>query len=113
MSSTPEFIEFVNEQLRMFPNRRYRKMFGDYMFYINDKPILLICDDTVYVKILPEISVLMQNASTGIPYEGSKEHYILDIEDPVLTEKVIAILESITPLPKPKKPTRSSKIQHK
>lgn len=104
MSSSIDFIEFVNEQLRMYPNRRYRKMFGDYMFYINDKPLLLICDDTVYIKKLPEIADLMQNANSGIPYKGAKEHYILDIEDLDLCEQIINIIEPITPLPKPKKP---------
>ena len=108
MSTTPDFIEFVNEQLRMFPNRRYRKMFGEYIFYINDKPVLLICDNTVYVKILPEIADLMQNATKKLPYEGTKEHYVLDIEDTELSAKVITILESITPLPKPRKRTKNS-----
>lgn len=109
MSTTPEFIEFVNEQLRMFPNRRYRKMFGEYMFYVNDKPVLIICNDTVYIKKLPELSTLMHDASTGFPYKGAKEHYVLDIEDSNLCEQAINIIEPITPLPKPKKPRTKAK----
>ena len=56
-------------------------MFGEYMVYVNAKPVLLVCDDTVYVKILDVVSNDLADASKGIPYKGSKEHYILDIDD--------------------------------
>lgn len=80
-------------------------MFGEYMVYVNDKPVLLVCDNTVYVKKLPEIEELMSDAECGVPYDGAKEHYILDIEDRELTAKVVEILEQITPVPK-KKPKK-------
>lgn len=75
-------------------------MFGEYMVYVNDKPVLLVCDNTVYVKKLPEIEELMSDAECGVPYDGAKEHYILDIENRELTAKVVEILEQITPIPK-------------
>lgn len=103
MATTVDYIEFVCEQLAGAGAVRYRKMFGEYMVYVNDKPLLLVCDNTVFVKILPELSELMSGAQTALPYEGGKEHYILDIEDKELTLTVIAILEPITPLPKPQK----------
>ncbi len=103
MATTIDYIEFVCEHIKNYAVR-YKKMFGEYMVYLNDKPILLVCDNTVYVKKLNEIASLMENSETGFPYNGAKEHYILDIEDDELTEKVIKILKEITPLPKlPKK----------
>lgn len=103
MATTVDYIEFVCEQIAGVGAVRYRKMFGEYMVYVNDKPILLVCDNTVFVKILSELSALMAGAETALPYEGGKPHYILDIENKALTLAVIAILEPITPLPKPKK----------
>lgn len=103
MSTTLEFIEYVCQQVEDTGSIRYRKMFGEYMVYINDKPILLVCDNTVYVKKLDCLNNFMVNAPTGIPYKGAKEHYILDIDDRSLSEKIIHILEPITPLPKSKK----------
>ena len=41
----------------------------------------------------------MADAAVGCPYDGAKEHYILDIDDTALTTQVIAILEPITPVP--------------
>lgn len=77
-------------------------MFGEYMVYVNDKPVLLVCDNTVFVKKLPEIEELMSCAECGMPYDSAKEHYILDIEDRELTAKAVEILEQITPVPKKK-----------
>ncbi len=103
MATSLDYIEFVCDQIHGNYSVRYKKMFGEYMIYVNDKPILLVCDNTVYVKKLKEISELMKDSDSGLPYNGAKEHYILDIENVELTENVINILERITPLPKKKK----------
>ena len=103
MATSQDYIEFVCGQIKGDYSVRYKKMFGEYMVYANDKPILLVCDNCVYVKILNELSDLMSDADRGIPYDGSKEHYILDIENSDLVSKVIEVLERITPLPKPRK----------
>ena len=100
MATSKEYIEFVCEQLAGTENVRYRKMFGEYMVYVNDKPILLVCDNTVMVKKLPEIAELMADAECGYPYDGAKEHYILDIENRELVRNAVEILERITPVPK-------------
>ncbi len=103
MATSAEYIEYVCERIREFENPRYRKMFGEYMVYVNDKPILLVCDDTVFVKQLDCISESMRNASKGYPYKGAKEHYILDVDNTFLLQEVITEVERVTPLPKPKK----------
>lgn len=103
MASSVEYLEFVCEQIAGVGAVRYRKMFGDYMVYVNDKPVLLVCDNTAYVKKLPQLAGRMAGAECGVPYDGAKEHYILDIENAPLAKDVAALLESVTPLPKPKK----------
>lgn len=103
MGTSSEYIEFVCEQVKDTGEIRYKKMFGEYMVYVNDKPILLVCDNTVYVKKLAELELLMANTETGVPYAGAKEHYILDIENQERCKKVITILEQLTPIPKPRK----------
>lgn len=100
MATSKEYIEFVCEQLDGIENVTYKKMFGEYMVYVNAKPLLIVCDNTVMVKKAPELASLMESAPDGIPYEGAKVHYILDIENRELVRSVIAVLEPITPLPK-------------
>jgi TfoX/Sxy family transcriptional regulator of competence genes len=107
MATTTDFIEYVLDQARGPWELRYRKMFGEYMVYVNEKPILLVCDNTVFVKMLPELKPLMEDAETGFPYEGAKEHWVLNIDNSRFTAEAIAVLEPLTPLPKPKKPKQA------
>lgn len=108
MASSAEFIEFVYDQVAAAGAVRYRKMFGDYMVYCDDKPVLLVCDDTVYVKQIPEtLTVFAAHGVTpdaGIPYTGARPHYILDIENSDLAVDMTRMLARVLPLPKPKKP---------
>jgi len=103
MATSLDYIEYVTAQVNDCGMVRYKKMFGEYMVYVNDKPILLVCDNTVFVKILPCLDGLMVDADKGFPYDGAKEHYILDIDNAKLSREVVAALEPITPLPKPRK----------
>ncbi len=103
MATSEEYIEFVCEQINDVGIVRFKKMFGEYMIYVNDKPMLLVCDSTVYVKKLDCIDELMREADRGYPYKGAKEHYILDIEDTDFCKEIVEILEKVTPIPKPKK----------
>ena len=77
-------------------------MFGVYMVYIDDKPLLLVCDNTVYVKKLDILAEIIRDSELGVPYDGAKEHYILDIDNIPLCENVISVLKPITSVPKKK-----------
>ena len=103
MATSVDYIEFVCQQLAGAPGLRYKKMFGEYMVYVNDKPVLLVCDNTVYVKKVAAVADALRSAAVGIPYQGAKEHYILDIEDIPLAQAVVSTLERVTPLPKKRK----------
>ena len=103
MATTEAYLTFLLQQLEGISGISSKKMFGEYLIYCNGKPVLTVCDNTVFVKKVPELAALMANAAVGCPYEGAKENYILDIDDTALTAQVIATLEPITPLPKKRK----------
>ena len=103
MATSVDFIEYVCDQIRGVGDIRYRKMFGEYMVYVNDRPIFLVCDNTVYIKKVDCLADRMKDADTGVPYEGSKEHYILDIDNREFSSEMADILKEIIPIPKPKK----------
>ena len=103
MATTLDYVEYVCGQIDGVGAVRHKKMFGEYMVYVNDKPILLVCDNTVYVKILPCIGDLCAGCDKGFPYNGAKWHYIFDIEDAEYAKQVVAALEPVTPVPKPRK----------
>ena len=103
MACTTDYIDFVCSQIEGVGVIRTKKMFGDWMIYIDEKPVILACDDICYVKMLPVISDMMTNAWTGFPYDGAKEHYILDIEHRDEAIKVIKALLPVIPYPKMRK----------
>ncbi|MCQ2374678.1 MAG: TfoX/Sxy family protein [Salinivirgaceae bacterium] len=103
MASTAEYIEFVCSQLEGVGVIRSRKMFGDYCIYVNEKPIILACDNQCYVKKHPAIADMMVDALCGFPYDGAKEHYILDIEHRREAQAVVSALLPVTPYPKKRK----------
>lgn len=109
MATSKSYIEFVCDQIDGVGEVTFKKMFGEYTVYACGKPVLFVCDDTVFVKILPELESEMKNAEKGFPYNGAKEHYILDIENSELSRRVVGILERITPLPKKKAKKKDEK----
>ncbi len=102
MASTPDFVEYVCSRAARAGAVRSRKMFGEYMVYVDDKPAFLVCDNTVFVKKLPCVEALLSGAEAGFPYEGAKEHYVVDVDEEVFVEAA-RILAKELPLPKPRK----------
>jgi TfoX/Sxy family transcriptional regulator of competence genes len=103
MATDKEFVDFIIENIQDYGTPSSVKMFGEACVYLNGKPIFLVCNNTVYVKMRDEIAEYMTEAETAVPYPGGKPHYIFDVENRDLVEKVVPILEDITPLPKKKK----------
>lgn len=103
MATSEEYIKFVSDRADKFGSVRHRKMFGEYMLYIDDKPVFTVCDNTVFVKELKNIESIMSDSERGYPYEGAKEAYIVDIENDKLLENLIPVLLDVVPVPKPKK----------
>lgn len=103
MATTNEYIEYVCEQINGIGEIRYKKMFGEFMVYVNDKPVIIVCNNTVFVKKLECIEEMMGEAEVGFPYKGAKEHYILDIDNSDFCKTVVSKIEEVTPVPKPRK----------
>jgi TfoX/Sxy family transcriptional regulator of competence genes len=106
MGTSADFIQYVCDQIAGVGELRPRKMFGEYMVYVNDKPILLVCDNTVYVKKMATTSEMLAKAENGVPYPGAKEHHILDIDNAEFSKKVVSVMEPDISVPKPRKKKR-------
>ena len=102
MASDIEFVNYVIDQIDGVGITLYKKMFGEYMVYVNQKPIILICDNTAFVKKLDCVKKLLETEETGFPYKGAKEHYILDIDNGEEVKNIIRELEKVIPIPKKK-----------
>jgi len=103
MASDLDYVQYVIDQIKINGKITYKKMFGEYLIYFNNKPVVMICDNTAFVKMLDCIKSLMENAETGFPYEGAKEHYIVNVDDSEHLSNVVIVLEKNVPIPKKKK----------
>lgn len=110
MATTQTFIDYVRERLAGTGDVSAKRMFGEAMIYVDDKPVLLLCDDSVFAKKLPCIENLMtaRKAETGTPYPGAKPHWILDADDAGTLRAAVGALLPAVPVPAKKK--RSKKI---
>jgi TfoX/Sxy family transcriptional regulator of competence genes len=106
MASSTDFVNYICEQLEGLGAVRSRKMFGEYMVYLNDKPVVIICDDRPMVKMLPCLAELLEGRPTEPPYEGAKDHYLLDPDDRETLREAVRLAEEVTPLPKKKAPKK-------
>ena len=98
-----DFIEFVSSQIATAGTVRCRKMVGGYIVYVDEKPVVLVCDDIPYIKEHEAIKSMMSSAERGFPYEGAKEHYILDVSKTDFAVKVVKALVEVLPYPKSRK----------
>jgi TfoX/Sxy family transcriptional regulator of competence genes len=99
MATDLSFAEYVCEQLSTLPfSIRKRKMFGEYCVYVNEKPIILICDNTIFVAKLAKLD--SYNLSVGFPYEGAKLKYIVDPDHRELLCEIALLVEAETPIKK-------------
>ncbi|MDR1008736.1 MAG: hypothetical protein LBL52_00605 [Rickettsiales bacterium] len=113
MATNKDYIDWVCGQVVGAGEIFCRKMFGEYMVYCDVKPVLLVCDNTVFVKRLPETEAVFARhgrlPEEGVPYNGAKPHYILDMEDIELAIEMVRVLAAVIPLPKPRAKKKAAK----
>ena len=98
MSTSRDFVEYVLSKLK---NSTFtvKAMFGEYALYVYGKVVGLICDNTLYIKILPVSIELEKECEKDSPYPGAKPYYVVTEEQldsiPNLVDILISISNSI------------------
>ncbi|MFO1487630.1 MAG: TfoX/Sxy family protein [Verrucomicrobiota bacterium] len=77
MATERATADFILQKLRD-PRFSVRAMFGEFALYADGVVVGLICDDRLFVKILPESSELAEQCEQGRPYPGAKPHYLVE-----------------------------------
>ena len=105
MSSDKDFVDFVVDQLEDSNMITYKKMFGEYAIYYNNKIVALICDNQLFVKPTEAGKSFIGNVKEAPPYPGAKMSFLITdkIEDREWLSQLIRITANELPEPKPKK----------
>ena len=103
MSSSKDFLEFVQEQLSMLSDITYRAMMGEFIIYYRGKVVGGIYDNRLLVKPTASVQKIMPNAPLEIPYQGGRPMIMVtDIENRELLEQLFNVLYSDLPVPRKK-----------
>jgi TfoX/Sxy family transcriptional regulator of competence genes len=74
-------------------------MFGEYALYADGKVVALICDNQLYVKILPASAPLEKLCDKDAPFPGAKPYYLIEEAQlstiPELPAILLAIAKSL------------------
>lgn len=110
MSTEKATVAFILEHLGNARVFSARPMFGEYALYAHEKVVGLICDDQLYVKILPASRELDIHCEQDTPYPGAKPHYVIEESQLASLNKLSEVLIAVAnALPKKKKPAKKSK----
>ena len=113
MASRQETVDYLLDQIAGAGEVSARKMFGEYGVYCDGKIVILVCDDTCFLKPTDEGRAFAGALEEGPPYPGAKPCLILSadqLEDADWLSELVRITAKALPAPKPKKPKpRSAK----
>ncbi len=104
MASSPEFLDYVRDQLRAAGPIAHRRMFGEYAIYLDEKVVALICDDQLYVKPTEAGRHLIGTPREAFPFPGAKPWFLVsgELDDPDLMGQLIRATARELPPPKPR-----------
>jgi TfoX/Sxy family transcriptional regulator of competence genes len=111
MASDLEFVEYACDQFAGAGRIAFRKMFGEYAVYCDDKVVALICDNQLFVKPTEGGRALAGNVVEAPPYPGAKLHFLIDdrLDDPAWLTNLVRVTCAELPVPKPKAPRKPKK----
>ena len=98
MSSHPEYLHFVLDQLSGIEGVTCRPMMGEYLLYYHGKLFGGIYDDRLLVKPTKSARALLPEAPLALPYEGAKQMLLVeDLDDPAFLATLIPAIAKDLP----------------
>ncbi len=105
MASDESFVVYVADQMRDAGTIRYRKMFGEYALYCDEKVVALVCDNRLFVKPTEGGRAHIGAVTEAPAYPGAKMSFLVEdnIDDREWLGELIRITFDELPEPKAKK----------
>lgn len=105
MATKQDFADYVCEQAGLAGELSYRKLFGEYAFYLDGKVIGFACDNTLYLKPTAAGRALLGDVTDGQPYPGAASHFLIDqvLDEPERLRQLMQATAAALPPPRPKR----------
>lgn len=103
MATHADTIDFILSKLGDYDRFTTRKMFGEYALYADGVVVALVCDDQLYVKIMPASAALADLCEQDAPFPGAKLYYLVEEHQlSTITDLSEILFEIAKSLPKKK-----------
>lgn len=108
MATDESFVDHIHSQSGLGPRLTYRRMFGEYALYLDDKVVAFACDNQLYLKPTDEGRALLGTVSEHPAYPGSKLYFRIDeqVDDRDLLRRAFETTARALPPPKAKAKAR-------
>jgi TfoX/Sxy family transcriptional regulator of competence genes len=104
MPSQQKIVDFITDQMGIPQHITYKKMFGEYTLYFDNKPFGLVCDDKLFIKPTVAGRAYIKDVVEAPPYEGAKPSFLIEeqLDDHVWLRELVKLTVKELPEPKPK-----------
>jgi len=108
MATDNSFMQYVAEQIDLGSRLSYRKMFGEYAVYLDEKVVALVCGNSLFIKPTPAAAALASQLPQRPPYPGAKLYPVADelLDDADALRRLVIETAQHLPVPVPRKPRK-------
>lgn len=105
MASEQKNVDFIIDQMGDSGQITYKKMFGEYGLYSDNKLFALVCDNKLYIKPTLAGREYIKDVVEASPYLGAKPNFLIEeqLDDHVWLRQLVTITVKELPESKPKK----------
>lgn len=110
MATDQDFADYVAEQAGFGDRLTFKKMFGEYAIYLDGKVVAFACDNSLFIKPSQAAVSLAPDLPQRPPYPGAKDYPVADelLDDADALHRLILETAALMPVPKPKKPPKTT-----
>lgn len=103
MATSPEFAQYVCDQLAEAGDVRCKPMFGEYGLWCDGKFFATIEADMLCLKITPAGQALLPDAEIVEPHEGARFLFVEALDDRAFLAQLVRATCDALPAPRPRR----------
>ena len=111
MATEQKFVDFIIDQIGFPEQVTFKKMFGEYGLYFDNKLFGLVCDNKLFIKPTKSGREFIVDVVESSPYSGAKSSFLIEekLDNREWLQTLVKITVTELPEPKPKSKLKDKK----
>ena len=99
MATDQDFVDYVLEQSGLADALTFKRMFGEFGFYLDGRFVAVAADNMLFLKPTDAARALLTVVTEGRPYPGARPWLLLDeaLDDPELLRRLLLATAAALP----------------